>query len=265
MNQSALTMTESPLAGVGVLVTRPEHQADELVAAIERRGGVAIRFPTLQIIARDANDVAEAAQWLATADIAVFVSSNAVRFGMQYAGNAQIATVGPATADAIEASGRRVDIRAASGFDSEHLLQENALANVAGKTVRIIRGQDGRELLAATLRERGATVDYLPVYERLLPSYTPNQVDSIATKLRSGDIGVVTAMSVASFGNLVSLLPESTHELLARTPLVTPAKRVLKEALIQFPSLPVALSSTTDADAIVDTVVASIGTLRPPG
>ena len=59
-------MTESPLAGVGVLVTRPEHQADELVAAIERRGGVAIRFPTLQIIARDANDVAGAAQGLAT-------------------------------------------------------------------------------------------------------------------------------------------------------------------------------------------------------
>lgn len=258
-------MTESPLAGVGVLVTRPEHQAAELVAAIERRGGAAICFPTLQIVARDANDVAAAAAGLAAADIVVFVSSNAVKFGMQYAGDARIATLGPATADAVAASGRHVGICSTSGFDSEHLLQEKELANVAGKTVRIIRGQDGRELLAETLRARGASVDYLTVYERLLPNHTASEVNSITAKLRSGEVSVITAMSVASFSNLVSLLPESAHELLARTALVTPAKRVLKEALIQFPSLPVALSATTDADAIVDTVVASIGTLRPPG
>jgi uroporphyrinogen-III synthase len=258
-------MTELPLAGIGVLVTRPEHQADELAAAIERSGGTAIRFPTLQIAARDAEVVAAEAESLPAADIAVLVSSNAVRFGMQHAGDAQIAVVGPATAAAVAASGGHVDIFSANGFDSEHLLQEKELTEVAGKRVRIIRGQDGRELLATTLRERGATVDYLPVYERLLPSYTADELDSIAARWHSNQINAVTVMSVAAFNNLVLLLPESTHEHLARTPLVTPAERVLKEALIQFPNMPAALSATTEADAIVSSVAASTGTHRRPG
>jgi uroporphyrinogen-III synthase len=252
-------MTESPLAGVGVLVTRPKHQADGLISAIENAGGIAVRFPSIEINAREPAAIAADAKSLAQPDIAVFVSSNAVRFGSQYSHAARIAVVGPATAAAVTAAGRTVDISAANGFDSEHLLEEKEFAAVAGKTVRIIRGQDGRELLAATLRERGATVEYLPVYERLRPNYTPDEVNLIASKWRSGEINVVTAMSVAAFDNLIALLPSSVHELLARTPLVTPAARVLKEALSQFPNLPAALSDAPDADAIVNTIVATIG------
>lgn len=255
----ARAMTELPLAGVGVLVTRPQHQADDLINAIERNGGTAIRFPTLQIVARDAAEVAAEAKQLGRPDIAIFVSSNAVRFGLPHAANASIAVVGPATAAAIESAGRSVDIRAASGFDSEHLLAAMQNTDVAGKTLRIIRGQDGRELLAETLRERGAVVEYLCVYERLLPEYTVEATDSIITKWRCGDIDVVTAMSVASFNNLVALLPDPGGELLARTPLVTPAARVLKEALSQFPKLPVILADAPDADEIVNAIIATTG------
>ena len=42
-------MSEAILKGFGVLVTRPEHQADELSAAIEDAGGEAIRFPVIEI------------------------------------------------------------------------------------------------------------------------------------------------------------------------------------------------------------------------
>jgi len=42
-------MSESTLNGFGVLVTRPEHQADELATAIEDAGGEAIRFPVIDI------------------------------------------------------------------------------------------------------------------------------------------------------------------------------------------------------------------------
>ena len=255
----ALAMTELPLAGVGVLVTRPEHQAHDLVNAIERSGGSAHLFPTLQIIARDAADIAADVSKLSNPDIAIFVSSNAVRFGLSYAANARVAVVGPATATAIEAAGRAVDIRAERGFDSEHLLQALQQLEVAGKTVRIIRGQDGRELLAEALRERGAVVEYLSVYERLLPEYAAQTINSIAAKWRCGDIDVVTAMSVASFNNLVALLPDSVRELLAGTPLVTPATRVLKEALNQFPNLPVILADAPDADEIVKAIVATTG------
>lgn len=252
-------MTELPLAGIGVLVTRPEQQSAALARAIERNGGTAIRFPTLQILARDPVTVAAEASTLKTPDIAVFVSSNAVQYGLQHAGDASIAVVGPATAAAIETAGRSVDILSTSGFDSEHLLLEPELQDVDGKTIRIIRGQDGRELLATTLRDRGALVDYLPVYERLLPDHPADTIAAIASRWDSGGINVVTAMSVASFENLVALLPVQTLELLARTPLVTPAARVLKEALSQFPTLPAILAETSDADEIVNAIVATIG------
>jgi uroporphyrinogen-III synthase len=248
-------MTKQSLAGVGVLVTRPEQQAETLVDAIEQRGGTAIRFPVLQIVARDPADVAAEAQAMESPDIVIFVSSNAVRYGLQHAGDARIAAVGPTTAAAVEAAGRTVDILAADGFDSEHLLATEALKNVAGKTVRIMRGQDGRELLAISLRERGAHVDYLPVYERSLPNYAADAVDAVVAKWRSGGINVVTAMSVASFENLITLLPEAAQELLGRTPLVTPAERVLKIALNQFPNLPAELAEGPDADQMVRTVV----------
>jgi uroporphyrinogen-III synthase len=38
-----------PLDGVGVLVTRPAHQAEQLCALVEQQGGTAIPFPVLEI------------------------------------------------------------------------------------------------------------------------------------------------------------------------------------------------------------------------
>ena len=248
-------MTELPLAGVGVLVTRPEHQAAELASAIERSGGTAVRFPTLQITKRDAALVQADVGRQPTPDIVIFVSSNAVRHGIHLFGSARIAAIGEATAAAIVTAGRSVDIMASDGFDSEHLLASAGLANVSGKTITIVRGQGGRELLAETLRERGANVSYLCVYERQRALHTAEETAALVSKLQAGEIKVVTVMSVASFLNLVALLPESALHLLAHTRLVTPAARVLKEILNQFPDQPAFLSDGPDAAAMVRAII----------
>jgi len=241
-------MAERALAGIGVLVTRAVHQAGELVAAIEQHGGTPILFPTIEILARDAT--ADATR-LPQADIVIFVSSNAVQYGLPFAGDAQIAAVGPATAAAIEAAGRRVDIIARNGFDSEHLLATAQLQHVAGKTITIIRGQDGRELLGDTLLQRGARISYLAVYERRLAEHTDDEISALLGRWRSGQVKIVTVMSVAAFKNLIALLPEAAHPLLTGTRLVTPAARVLKEAMNQFPDLRAFLSDGPDAAAMV--------------
>lgn len=251
-------MTRDSLAGVGVLVTRPVHQSQPLVTAIEAQGGSAVRFPTLEIQARNAAAIVEDAYQLDTPDIAIFVSSNAVVHGLQYAEDARIAVIGPATADAVEAADRPVDIMPYDGFDSEHLLQAAEMFDVAGKRVRIIRGQAGRELLADTLRERGAEVDYLGVYQRTLPLYRDDEVDALLAEWEAGRVNVVTMMSVASFENLLAVLPESAWPMLARTPLVTPAERVLKQVLRQFPEMPVSLAGAPDADALVRGILRAI-------
>jgi uroporphyrinogen-III synthase len=249
-------MADAPLAGIGVLVTRPAGQAGELVAAIEAAGGHAIVFPVIEIAPRSPQAIEADRAGLADPDIIIFISRNAVEHGLAWSGDGALAAVGPATAAAIEASARVVDIRPASGFDSESLLQEPALRDVGGKTVRIIRGNGGRELLATTLRERGANVDYLEVYRRCTPDYTEQEIANIERQIECGEIGAVVVMSVESLGNLLSLLPESGHRALAKTRLVTPASRVLKEVTDRLPGCPATLADGPGADEIVRAIAA---------
>lgn len=244
-------MTDAPLQGVGVLVTRPRAQAAELVAAIEKEGGKAFCFPVIEIVPRPASQVATEAAALPIPDIAIFVSPNAVEYGLRHAKESMTGAIGPATAAAITASGRIVDISPQVGYDSESLLAEPALTAVSGKNVLIIRGNNGREHLAKSLRKRGATVSYLSVYDRNLPKISAQLLAGIESAWREGEIGVVTVMSVQSLKNLVTLLPDWCTARLGAVALVTPAARVIKEALQRYPaSKPVLASGPQAADVV---------------
>lgn len=248
-------MADGALDGVGVLVTRPKRQATDLVDAIRSRGGNAIEFPVIAIKPDTQEAIDDAVEQLRDPDIAIFVSVNAVEYGLAQAGSAKIAAIGPATAAAIEARGRSNDIRSTEGFNSEHLLGEPELHDVSGKVVRIIRGTSGREMLAETLRARGAIVEYLSVYERQLPDYTNADLDKLEQQWRAGEVSVITIMSVESLQNLVSLLPEWCVSRLVDTPLVTPATRVIKESREQFPGLPATLARGPQAGDMVDAII----------
>lgn len=248
-------MADGALHGFGVLVTRPRLQASELIAAIESEGGEAIPFPVLEIRPRHPETVEADAHRLEKPDIAIFVSANAVRYGLPYAADAAICAIGPATAAAIEESGLNVAIRSTEGFDSEHLLAEPALREVAGQTVRIIRGTAGRELLAESLRERGADVQYLSVYERRLPEYADHELQELASRWAAGDVDCVTVMSVASLTNLLKLLPTRCLDQLAETPLVTPAARVIKEAHNRLPGSRHKLADGPQAGEMIKAII----------
>jgi len=249
-------MADRLLQGVGVLVTRPRTQAIELVDAIEEQGGTAYCFPVLEIVPFDELDLRNSADALDTPDIVIFVSRNAVEHGIGYAGNAKLAAIGPATARAIKAAGRVVDIQSADGYDSEHLLAESQLQDVRGKRVRIIRGTKGRELLADELLARGAMVDYLSVYERRLPAVSADMLADLEARWRQNQINVITIMSVQSLANLVELLPAWCAAQLETTPLVAPAGRVLKEALDRYPASRPVLAAGPGADDMVKAIIA---------
>ncbi len=249
-------MPDGPLQGVGVLVTRPRTQAADLVAAIEAQGGETWCFPVLEIAPFDALDVRNSAARLGTPDIVVFVSRNAVEYGIDFTDGAEIAVIGPATARAVAAAGRVVDIQPAAGFDSEHLLAEDRLQDVAGKRIRIIRGSNGRELLAEELKNRGAAIEYLSVYERRLPGVSADTAAALEARWRAGGIDVITVMSVQSLTNLIELLPAWCAAQLADTPLVTPAARVLKEMLQRYPAARPILARGPGADDMVQAIIA---------
>lgn len=248
-------MTDTSLQGIGVLVTRPEAVAAELIEAIEEKGGIAYRFPAIEILPRQSAVVDAEATNLPIPDIAIFISRNSVAEGLTHAQNALVGAIGPTTAAAIRSAGQSVDIESAEGFDSESLLKETALQYVAGKQVRIIRGSEGREMLADTLRERGAIVNYLSVYERILPDIDQTTLAEVETAWRDGRIHVVTAMSVQTLKNLPLLLPIWCREQLGSVPLVTPAVRVIKEAQDRYPLSQSVLATGTEAANIVDAIV----------
>ena len=251
-------MSRALLEGFGVLVTRPEHQAEELSTAIEDSGGEAIRFPVITIEPFDSIDVTRCLETLPIADITIYISTNAVIYGLPYThdDDAAIAAIGPGTKSAIEAAGKQLDIFPAQGYDSEHLLAEAGLQDVAGKNVRIIRGDGGRELLADTLRERGATIDYLEVYRRLTRVYSPSLLTGLEHRWRDDQINCVVAMSVDSLHRLLEILPIGCRELLVKTPLVTPSARVLQSASDRIPETTVALAESPMTDDMVQALIA---------
>jgi len=250
-------MSERILDGAGVLITRPRHQARQLASAIESQGGIAHLFPVIEILPGKTAEIEGEVADLQTPDITVFVSRNAVRHGLRYAAG-KIASIGPATTAALRTAGSAVDIFSGAGIDSEHLLAEAAFDDVADKTIRIIRGESGRDLLASTLKERGAHVDYVCTYSRATPEYSGSELASLEQLWRNGEISAVTVLSVHSLRNLIALLPDSCREQMSLTPLVTPAARVLQEALQQYPDCPAVLATRPRSDDMVNAVAAAI-------
>lgn len=251
-------MKSAGLRGFGVLVTRPQHQAADLVAAIEAAGGEAIQFPVIDIEPLETDIVAGSLRTLPPPDITIFVSVNSVLYGLQHVdgGDTAIAAIGPATKTAIESAGRNVAIFSARGFDSERLLEEPALQNVAGKKIRIIRGAGGRELLADTLRDRGATVHYLAVYRRSARAYSAGLLAGLEHRWRDGQVNCVIAMSVESLSKLLEILPIGCREMLGNTPLVTPSVRVLETASDKLPESTVCLADSPRTDDMVRALIA---------
>lgn len=242
-------MSGSSLAGLRVLVTRPTDRAGELVSLIENAGGEAVQFPVISISGRDPDLIASDLRDLPPPDIVVFVSRNAVEYGISAIrdSDALIAAIGPVTAGAIEDAGSRVDITPEGGFDSEHLLMHPELQDVAGKNVLIIRGESGRELLGDRLKKRGAQVDYLPVYRREINNVAADEIARLDDAWQNGRIDCVTVLSIETLEYLLQLLPPAALERLRQTPLVAPGARVIQTAMELVPGIPAILASGPQA------------------
>jgi len=250
-------VSEGPLAGCGVLITRPAHQSNDLAAAIIAAGGTVVRFPLLEIVGRDVDDIRADLAALPTPDIIVFVSSNAVAHGFAAVADsaAQLAAIGPATRDALEAMGATVSIFPDGTFDSEHLLQHAALQDLGGKHVLVVRGQSGRELLAETLTARGAKVHYLCAYHREPYAHTAAEIASLESSLHEGAVHFVTVMSVETLQQLMRILPPQCLPLLRQSALVAPSARVLQTASELLPGVSRVLADGAQAAAIVGALI----------
>lgn len=228
-------MTQA-LAGRTVLVTRPQHQAAALVQAIRAAGGDAFEFPALDIEAVPLDALSASLAHASRADITIFISPNAARFGMaaiRAAGSATLSgtvfAVGPGTARELQEQGVPTVITP-PGQDSDALLALPQLQDVAGKRVAIVRGVGGRALLADTLIARGAEVYFVECYRRGRPHA---DAAPLLARWQAGGIDAVTVTSAETLHNLAALLGEAGMPLLAGTPLFAPHEKIA-EAARQF-------------------------------
>lgn len=228
-----------PLAGRTVVVTRPRAQAAPLAKMIAAAGGNALLFPLLEIApADDATGLTQAAAQLAEYSLAVFVSPNAVRHALPVllAGRAwptgvQAAAVGPGTVAALADAGVPNCLVPSARYDSEGLLElpELAADRMAGQRVAIFRGDGGRELLADTLRARGAQVDCITAYRRSGPA---GSFDVLLEAWRGQRLDALVVSSSEALHYLVAGLDEAGRACLMETPLFVPHARIAETAQV---------------------------------
>lgn len=225
-----------PLLGRRILVTRPAAQVGTLAQRITEQGGEAVLFPLLEIGPPD--DLAPLDAAIANLEgyaIAVFISPNAVEYSAprileRRAWPVQLlaAAIGPGTMAQLSRYGIEGVVAPAARFDSEGVLDLPAFQSerVAGKRVLILRGNGGRELLADSLRLRGAVVDCVTCYRRSAP------VDgsALVSRLRNNALDALTLSSSEGLRNLLTLLDTDAIDRLRRLPIFVPHPRIAEVA-----------------------------------
>lgn len=224
-----------------LIVTRPRAQATAWVRELQALGQQVSALPLIDIAALD--DTAplhQAWQRLDAYTLVVFVSANAVMHflaaapaGTAWPAGVLAGSTGPGTSAALRAAGvpaaALVEPAAdAPGFDSEALWAQVSHLNWAGCRVLVVRGEDGRDWLADTLRTRGAAVDFLAAYRRLPPACGAAEAAVLQSALAAPAKHLWLFSSSEAVANLRALAPQadwSRSAALASHPRIAQAAR----------------------------------------
>lgn len=213
-----------------VLLTRPEGRNQAMSAALSKRGIAHLVTPLLGVDAAPSN---LSVSTVLSADIIIFVSTNAVHFGSQALGQpwpqtASYFAVGKATWDSFDGVGISGHRAADDNQQTEGLLALEALTQVAGKNVVIVRGNGGRELLGETLTARGAKVEFWEVYQRTCPTY---DADNLCREWQTFGIDTIVLTSPAMLENLITLVPKELFPWLSACHIIVPSSRAEAQAI----------------------------------
>ena len=212
------------------LVVRPAAQANQLVQMLRQLGHAPLCCPLLET--RPGCDLPHLGEMLREADLVIAVSMHAVHFAHYFLlqtgqtwPHIDYFAVGQASADAFA----EVGIQALCPADprSEGLLALPALQGVSGRRVLILRGNDGRDLIARTLASRGALVHYCATYERHYPDLDG---DALTRHWQAAGLDSLLITSGELLQRLLALVPGPQHPWLYDRLLVVPSPRVAEMA-----------------------------------
>ena len=209
-----------------LIVTRPAAQASPWVAALRTLGCDAQALPLIDI-APLADPAPLRAAWQRLQQppkvaLVMFVSANAVQHfvaaraaGQAWPDGVRAGSVGPGTTTALRQAGvpaELIDEPAADArsFDSEALWARLAGRDWQGRHTLIVRGEEGRDWLADTLRGRGAQVGFVAAYRRCAPVPDAAGRGLLADALAAPAHHLWLFSSSEAVGHLRRLAPDAT-------------------------------------------------------
>lgn len=250
-------MTTRPLHGVTLIVTRPATQAARFTALADAAGAHCVPLPTLAIepvpLAAQLAAALTAQAW----DWALWTSVNAVEYGLaqlQGLRASRHAAVGRATAGALQAHGLEVALRPEQA-NSEGLLSMPELQSIGGRTVLLVKGEGGRDLLRDTLAARGARLSCVDVYRRLPARLSFEELQAVRDALPSRPLVLATSGEVLA--SLLGIARQAPLEGIADLPLVVPGPRVRDAAQGMGWRGPVTVATTAEDAAMLAAAVAA--------
>lgn len=198
-----------PLHGKRVVVTRARAQASGLAASLRALGAEVIELPAIRIEPRlEAPAVRDAIESLHAYALVCLTSPNGVRLlfeAMAAAGrdaralaNAQIAAIGPGTAQALRERGVIADVVPERSV-AESLVEALEPLPLEDRPVLIARAAEARDVLPQALRERGARVDDVPLYE------TVREAPDLAALEAAREADYVTFTSSSTVRNFLEI------------------------------------------------------------
>ncbi|MCB8944332.1 MAG: uroporphyrinogen-III synthase [Ardenticatenaceae bacterium] len=204
-----------PLDGKRIVVTRSPDLAEPMCKQLAAWGAVPLRFPVIDFVPLPAPELD-----LAHFDWLVFTSGNGVRFFFErletgdwrLGTDLRVAAVGEATGRLLAEYG--VDV----AFVPEVFTGEAlglGLGDVRGKRILLPRAKIGRPEIVDLLRERGAVVDDVALYETVTAVADP----AALAELDKG-VDVLTFTSPSSVRNFLKIVPSPGSSRREGNPLV---------------------------------------------
>jgi uroporphyrinogen III methyltransferase/synthase len=184
-------LEERPLFGRSVVVTRARAQASGLAARLAALGAEVVETPAIRIEPRPvAGEVRAAAEAIGEYALVCVTSPNGASLLMdalaelgkdsRALAGAAVAAIGPGTAAELQGRGIRADIVPERSV-AEALVEALQDVPVTGRRVLVARAAEARDLLPDSLRERGAEVDVVALYDTRAEPLSDGQLERAAT------------------------------------------------------------------------------------
>jgi len=207
-----------PLHGKRVVVTRARAQASGLAATLRALGAETVELPAIRIESRiESDEVRRAVEGIGDYALVCLTSPNGARLLFEAlaregldaralgaapngsSGRTTVAAIGPGTARALAERGIVADV-VPERFVAEALVEALADVEVEGRRVLVARAAEARDVLPDALRERGAELDVVALYETVREEPAPEAVEA------AKDADYVTFTSSSTVRNLTEAL-----------------------------------------------------------